>query len=133
MNVKLISSEKWSGGLRPDSYYGFWMRRPAVQKRHDLQSGQIGLSGLKRNIKAPLPEPVIIPTILTSKFLIGLLELIYLVSSQSLFRMLKIISSDYWRSGQIYCFYYPRSPSCHGYGKSPTTDKLTIIFNQKLA
>ena len=69
MNVKLISSEKWSGGLRPDSYYGFWMRRPAVQKRHDLQSGQIGLSGLKRNIKAPLPEPVIIPTILTSKFL----------------------------------------------------------------
>ena len=56
--LKLISSEKWSGGLnvlRPDSNYGFWMGRPAVQqKRQDLQSGQIGLSGLKRNIKAPL-------------------------------------------------------------------------------
>jgi hypothetical protein len=68
--LKLISSEKWSGGLnllRPDFNYGLSMRGPAVQ-----QQRQIGLSGLKRNIKASLlrsiPDPVITSTIATSNF-----------------------------------------------------------------
>ena len=38
------------------------------------RSGQIGLSGLKRKITAPLPrykpDPVIIPTVTKSKFLL---------------------------------------------------------------
>ena len=44
------------------------------------RSGQIGLSGLKRKITAPLPrykpDPVIIPTVTKSKFLLGLYKLL---------------------------------------------------------
>ena len=53
--------------------------KPLSQKRRS-RSGQIGQSGRKRKTKAPsfrsIPDPVIIPTIATSKFLIGLFELI---------------------------------------------------------
>ena len=88
--------------------------KPPSQRRHS-RSGQIGQSGRKRKTKTPSlrsPDPVIITT--KSNFLLCLLEHLEKITILNV----KNLSSEYWRSGQIYCFYYPRSPSCHGYGNT---------------
>ena len=52
---------------------------PSYRKRR--RNGQIGQSGRKTKIKAPsqgpIPDPMIIPTVTKSKFLLGLFELLY--------------------------------------------------------
>ena len=55
--------------------------KPPSQRR----SSRSGQSGRRRKLKAPslrsIPDPIIIPTMATSKFLIGLFELIYLINN----------------------------------------------------